>query len=106
MYYILGNEKFILLYTNVYTLSPCIAIGLVLVGVIWGSTNPFLERGSKKEENKKGDVSFRAMLKTILNKDFIIPFLLNQSGSLVYYFLMGKTGKYEMDAGHICSKSF
>ena len=59
----------------------------LLVGALWGCTNPFLRSGSKgilKENNSK----------TLLNCRFVIPFALNQSGSLVYYYLLGTEEKY------------
>lgn len=64
--------------------------GLVLVGTIWGVTNPFLERGVVRKEEEQSDYSWRGFLKTILNFKFVVPFGLNQMGSLFYYYLLGR----------------
>lgn len=60
---------------------------LLLVGVIWGVTNPFLEEGVK---GKQEDLSWKSFLKTILNFRFILPFGVNQLGSLLYYYGLGQ----------------
>ncbi|KAM3145649.1 hypothetical protein pb186bvf_002195 [Paramecium bursaria] len=62
--------------------------GLFLVGSIWGITNPYLERGVTNE--KQDLVGFKSFLKTITNFKFIIPFGINQSGSILYYYLLGQ----------------
>ena len=67
-------------------------IGLIFVGVIWGATNPYMEKGTKIAEVSKveRDFSWKSFIKTISNLKFLIPFGLNQSGSLLYYFLLGR----------------
>lgn len=76
---------------------------LIFVGIIWGVTNPFMEKGSQnteKTENKtpeqenKRDFGWKSFIKTITNFKFFIPFLLNQSGSLLYYFLLGRISDF------------
>lgn len=65
------------------------AFWLVLVAFLWGSTNPLIKKGSAGIENIKRSNAvwqFLAELKfLVLNWKYIIPFLINQSGSLVYY---------------------
>ena len=64
----------------------------LLVGALWGCTNPFLRSGSKdlvEGGEADGRSWFRRTLATLLNFRFIIPFALNQSGSMVYYYLLG-----------------
>ena len=64
----------------------------LLVGALWGCTNPFLRSGSKglvKEDQNDEFNWFQRLVKTLLDFRFIIPFALNQSGSMVYYYLLG-----------------
>ena len=72
-------------------------MGLIFVGVIWGVTNPYMEQGTKKSPEKNPektekaiDLSWNSFLRTFSNLKFLIPFGLNQSGSLLYYFLLGR----------------
>lgn len=60
---------------------------IVVVGVIWGSTNILLEKGSKESLGFKFLPEF---LNTFLHPRFIIPFGLNQLGSLLYYIQLGQ----------------
>ncbi|XP_046906172.1 transmembrane protein 234 isoform X2 [Hypomesus transpacificus] len=70
---------------------------LVLVAVLWGCTNPFLKRGTEGIEHVKHStklLQFMAEIKFLfLNVKYLIPFLLNQSGSVIYYFTLATTGK-------------
>ncbi|XP_028995559.1 transmembrane protein 234 [Betta splendens] len=70
-------------------------LSLLLVSVLWGCTNPFLKRGAEGIEtvSKSGRVSqLLAEFKFIfLNFKYLLPFLLNQSGSLVYYYTLSTT---------------
>lgn len=83
--------------------------GLIMVGVLWGATNPFMEKGSssnqKKKENennqnderkedKKIDFGWKSFLQTILSFRFLIPFIINQAGSGLYYYLLGQTSTF------------
>ncbi|KAJ8333101.1 hypothetical protein SKAU_G00419970 [Synaphobranchus kaupii] len=68
---------------------------LVLVALLWGGTNPFLKRGTEGiEEVKQGNavLQFLGELKFLfLNIKYLVPFVLNQSGSLVYYLTLATT---------------
>nr|XP_020446401.1 transmembrane protein 234 [Monopterus albus] len=70
-------------------------LSLLLVSVLWGCTNPFLKRGAEGIEHvtKTNRVSqLLAELKFLFfNFRYLIPFLLNQSGSLVYYHTLSTT---------------
>ncbi|XP_077477903.1 transmembrane protein 234 [Stigmatopora argus] len=70
-------------------------LSLLLVSVLWGCTNPFLKRGTEGIEhvNKMGKVAqFLAEIKFLFsNLKYLIPFVLNQSGSLVYYYTLSTT---------------
>ena len=71
----------------------------ILVGMMWGCTNPFLKKGSEKttatvrndtnNENKNDMINIlKKNLKKFYNPSVLIPFVLNQSGSLLFYFLL------------------
>lgn len=68
---------------------------LLLVAILWGGTNPFLKKGTEgiEEVQKKNKLlQFLAELKFLfLNFKYLVPFLLNQSGSLVFYFTLAST---------------
>ncbi|XP_029688689.1 transmembrane protein 234 isoform X2 [Takifugu rubripes] len=70
-------------------------LSLLLVSVLWGCTNPLLKRGAQGIEKvtKTNKVSqLLAEVKFLfLNFKYLIPFLLNQSGSLVYYYTLSTT---------------
>ncbi|XP_005099930.1 transmembrane protein 234 homolog [Aplysia californica] len=65
------------------------AAWLTTVAFLWGATNPLLKRNSKGVEKiqKNGKISqFIAEFKFLfLNWKYLLSFLLNQSGSVVYY---------------------
>mmetsp|Transcript_12488 Transcript_12488/g.30530 ORF Transcript_12488/g.30530 Transcript_12488/m.30530 type:complete len:162 (+) Transcript_12488:98-583(+) len=76
------------------------ALSLILVGALWGCTNPFMRKGfvdTKKtdEEKKKGsnrcdaDGGFKSLmvrkLGLLANVKVWLPYLVNQVGSLMYY---------------------
>lgn len=63
----------------------------ILVGVLWGATNPLIKRGSVLVESKKSGAQgwlaeWRALLTT---PSFLVPQLLNQSGGALFIFLLG-----------------
>ncbi|KAI1895115.1 hypothetical protein AGOR_G00102970 [Albula goreensis] len=68
---------------------------LVVVAALWGGTNPFLRKGTEGiEEVKKSNfvMQFLGEVKFLfLNVKYMVPFLLNQSGSLVYYLTLAST---------------
>uniref|UniRef100_A0A8C6LA73 Transmembrane protein 234 n=1 Tax=Nothobranchius furzeri TaxID=105023 RepID=A0A8C6LA73_NOTFU len=68
---------------------------LVLVSVLWGCTNPFLKKGSEGIENLTKSNKVLQLLAEVkflfLNLKYLVPFLLNQSGSLVYYYTLSTT---------------
>ena len=67
----------------------------LLVGALWGCTNPLLKKGTEATNKCQGDGSwcnyFSSMWATLTNAGFIVPFLLNQSGSLLYVYLLGSS---------------
>ncbi|XP_076021616.1 transmembrane protein 234 [Genypterus blacodes] len=71
-------------------------LSLLLVSVLWGCTNPFLKRGTEGLEHVSGTGTRISQLLAeikflFLNLKYLIPFLLNQSGSLVYYLTLATT---------------
>jgi drug/metabolite transporter (DMT)-like permease len=75
-------------------------LGLVLiVAILWGCTNPFIERAVhvKPEEFKPYDFSIRSLLRIMTRVKFLLPFGINQLGSIVYMYVLGKV------PAHYCS---
>eukprot|EP00742_Colponemidia_sp_Colp-10_P004797 GILJ01005117.1.p1 GENE.GILJ01005117.1~~GILJ01005117.1.p1 ORF type:complete len:131 (+),score=12.44 GILJ01005117.1:49-441(+) len=68
--------------------------GMLIVGLFWGATTPFLEQGSEGVEKVQARGFFNkavAELRYILTRwRFVVPFLINQSASLVFYYLLGQ----------------
>lgn len=65
---------------------------LIVVAFLWGSTNPLIKKGTSSDSLKKEKRS--SSLKDLLyewkylltNINFIVPFSLNQLGSVLYFF--------------------
>ncbi|XP_043998025.1 transmembrane protein 234 isoform X1 [Gambusia affinis] len=70
-------------------------LSLVLVSLLWGCTNPFLKKGSEGIENvTETNRVFQLLAEIkflILNINYLVPFLINQSGSLVYFYILSTT---------------
>ncbi|RKP10054.1 hypothetical protein THASP1DRAFT_13401, partial [Thamnocephalis sphaerospora] len=69
-------------------------VGLVLVALCWGFTNPFIKRGAEGldsvQPGRFGEgVSKFFYLAT--RWQYVVPLLLNLSGSVVYYYTLGKS---------------
>ena len=56
----------------------------ILVGALWGTTNVFLRKGA-------GDTN-DSLASTLTNWRFLLPFAANQSGSALYFYLLGSQG--------------
>jgi Putative transmembrane family 234 len=74
-------------------------LGYLTVGICWGTTNPFIKRATmaKSQESANDDNdkvlahSHADTLKQFcLEPRIFLPFLINQSGSVVYYVLLSK----------------
>ncbi|XP_022313507.2 transmembrane protein 234 homolog [Crassostrea virginica] len=65
------------------------ACWFILVAAMWGATNPFIKRGSRGIENIRENGKVRQFLMElkflICNWKYIVPFVINQSGSVLYY---------------------
>ncbi|XP_029427633.1 transmembrane protein 234 [Rhinatrema bivittatum] len=68
---------------------------MLLVAVLWGGTNPFLKAGAEGLESVRrgsGALQLLAEMKfLLLNYKCMLPFLLNQCGSLIYYITLAST---------------
>ena len=65
-------------------------LSFLLVGALWGCTNPFLRTGTTDLVTDSKSAWYVRLYRTLCNWRFTIPFILNQSGPLVYYYLLGK----------------
>lgn len=76
------------------------------IGLLWGITNPFLEQGAKgitnnntiNEDNKRCFAVrwFLFFWRLIWNCKFMIPFALNQFGSLLFYYALGNSSTFDI----------
>ncbi|XP_014404999.1 PREDICTED: transmembrane protein 234 isoform X2 [Myotis brandtii] len=70
-------------------------LALVLVAALWGGTQPLLKRASSRLQHVHERTWLRQLLqemKTLfLNIEYLVPFFLNQCGSLLYYFTLAST---------------
>ncbi|XP_075409661.1 transmembrane protein 234 [Tenrec ecaudatus] len=70
-------------------------LALVLVAALWGGTQPLLKRASAGlqhvHERTWVQQLLREMKTLFLNTEYLIPFLLNQCGSLLYYLTLAST---------------
>lgn len=69
-------------------------LSFVAVGFLWGVTNPLIKRGSSgieattKSTNNKLYQALLELKFLVLRWQYILPFLLNQSGSLLYVYAL------------------
>ncbi|XP_043793621.1 transmembrane protein 234 homolog [Apis laboriosa] len=70
-------------------------IFLIVVPFIWGITNPFIKKGAKGLENVKSSSKFGQFFEEfvflITNLKYLVPFIINQSGSILYFLTLSKT---------------
>ncbi|XP_020711495.1 transmembrane protein 234 homolog [Athalia rosae] len=62
---------------------------LVIVALLWGATNPLIKKGSQGLDSVKAATPWGQFAKEIIflvtNLKYIIPFLFNQCGSVLYF---------------------
>jgi len=67
-------------------------LGLVLVSVFWGVTNPFLKQGgsdiTKVRHNNKFIELLLKLKHILLNWHCLVPLLINQCGSVLYFIVL------------------
>lgn len=66
-------------------------IPFLMVSLFWGITNPFIEQSSRRKEEdfKPLDFSLGSLLTVLKRWSFIVPFAINQVGSVLYGYLLG-----------------
>lgn len=68
------------------------SLWLIAVAALWGFTNPFLKKGGKGIERVQSSSRllqvFHELLFLVFNWNYMLPFVVNQSGSLLYYFTL------------------
>ncbi|XP_015126505.1 transmembrane protein 234 homolog [Diachasma alloeum] len=68
---------------------------LVIVAIFWGATNPFIKKGAIGVENVQAASSIGRFFKQILflftSLKYLVPFSINQCGSLLYVASLGST---------------
>jgi hypothetical protein len=73
--------------------------GAIVVGFLWGGTNPLLERGAtprlqEMEKKTKHTKSFWrrvfAPLSSLASPAALLPYCLNQAGSVAFYLLLSQ----------------
>lgn len=70
--------------------------GPFIVALIWGITNPFIKEGSKPIASKHEDQhwlkrTITEIITLIMHPGYVIPFLCNIGGSVLYYFVLAHT---------------
>ncbi|ELW48628.1 Transmembrane protein 234 [Tupaia chinensis] len=70
-------------------------LALVLVAALWGGTQPLLKRASAGLRQVREQTWARQWLQEVktlvLNTQYLVPFLLNQCGSLLFYLTLAST---------------
>ncbi|XP_054275067.1 transmembrane protein 234 homolog [Macrosteles quadrilineatus] len=65
---------------------------LFAVGLLWGVTNPLIKKGSTGINQVKANNAvlkfFKELQFLVTNWKYMIPFLINQCGSVLYYFAL------------------
>ncbi|KAJ1967853.1 hypothetical protein IWQ62_001592 [Dispira parvispora] len=72
------------------------SVGFILVALCWGFTNPFIKRGTVGLENvPRYDRWWKQTLAEtwflLTRWQYIVPLAINLSGSMVYYYTLGKS---------------
>ncbi|XP_056365426.1 transmembrane protein 234 [Oenanthe melanoleuca] len=71
------------------------AAALVAVAALWGGSGPFLRAAAAGVEQLRGRGRLGRLLAELrflsLNRQYLVPFLLNQAGSLLFYLTLAST---------------
>lgn len=69
-------------------------LSFMSVALVWGITNPLLKKGSvgieKIKRPGKLHQLFSELIFLVRRWQYVVPFLINQSGSLLYYLTIGQ----------------
>ena len=67
---------------------------MIAVSMVWGCSNPFLKRGSEGVQRVRGSGLLHQILLELwflaTHCSYTVPFLINQSGSVLYYLTVAK----------------
>ncbi len=70
----------------------------LLVGILWGSTNALIKRGSERAAEKTKQRATVGVLYPwidhVCTPSFFLPQLINQTGSALFIWLLGVSGKH------------
>jgi len=68
---------------------------LVVVALLWGTTNPLMKRGGQGIENTRATNRLSQLFMELkflaLKWSYTVPFLINQSGSILYHYILAST---------------
>ena len=69
-------------------------ISFLAVALVWGITNPLLKKGSVGVENIRCHGRLQQLISELiflaLRWHYVVPFLINQTGSVLYYVTIGQ----------------
>ena len=69
-------------------------VSFLAVALVWGITNPLLKKGSVGVENVRSHGRLKQLLSELiflaLRWQYVVPFLINQTGSVLYYVTIGQ----------------
>lgn len=68
-------------------------VGYLLVGALWGCSNPFIKHAQAntlehEKTDPKNSSMFGSLYRLLTKPKLLVPFLVNQSGSFVFYYLL------------------
>ncbi|XP_076296082.1 transmembrane protein 234 homolog [Lasioglossum baleicum] len=68
---------------------------LFFVALLWGGTNPYIKKGAEGLENVKATSKigqfFNELAFLVTKMKYIVPFVINQCGSVLYFLMLGGT---------------
>lgn len=65
-----------------------IVLAYIMVGLLWGCTNPFIKNAQQNMKAIPDQSITKTLQRFIAEPSLFIPFIINQSGSFFYYFLV------------------
>lgn len=63
-------------------------LSYVIVGILWGCTNPFIKYAQAKHNDKRSNSILNILKRFFTDPLLFLPFLLNQSGSFFFYYII------------------
>ena len=70
------------------SLPISIILSYLIVGVLWGCTNPFIKHAQAKHSDKHNNGILHILKRFFTDPFLFLPFLLNQSGSFFFYYII------------------